>query len=241
MFDLRHSLAREIGFRRIANAKRALVHWLPSPLLKIIDHRPIKFLPQQYREKRIIFIHIPKSAGTSIASEIYGQSMSHHTALYFKKIDPDFWRSTYSFAVVRNPYSRLRSAYSFLRSGGTLEVPVEKPNLYQLPEFMSFNSFVQKWLLPNFPRITDYDYTLWPQHFFVCDSETNILVDDVFYLERLHELEDALIKSGFLSNSLPHKNRTNSLNMLSDPDDEHTRGIIYDLYKQDFQLFGYPY
>lgn len=59
-----------------------------------------------------IFIHIPKTGGYTIRKNAPVESYVHHTATEVKKIVKDY-SNRFSFAVVRNPYDRLVSAYHF--------------------------------------------------------------------------------------------------------------------------------
>ena len=74
-------------------------------------------------DRKIVFIHIPKTAGTSIASalgrEMDGSfSLSHFTPSEAKKyIFQDGWERFYSFSVVRNPWERYISLYHYHKSG----------------------------------------------------------------------------------------------------------------------------
>lgn len=87
-------------------------------------------------EKKLIMIHIPKNAGTSIGIGLgmdYGGG--HLTALELKNngyphwegehsidklktvlIDVDDWYSYFKFAIVRNPFDRVVSNYEFIKS-----------------------------------------------------------------------------------------------------------------------------
>src|SRR5262245_8557544 len=72
------------------------------------------------RQRRLIFIHVPRVAGTSVVHALYETDrIRHHSARSLRAMDPDFFAATESFAVVRDPFDRFASAYSFVRKGGT--------------------------------------------------------------------------------------------------------------------------
>ena len=72
------------------------------------------------RRRNLIFVHVPRVAGTSIAQTLYGQRCTRHYSIrYYKTVAPEFWAAADSFAVLRDPFDRFASAYAFVRSGGT--------------------------------------------------------------------------------------------------------------------------
>ena len=76
-------------------------------------------------EQKMIFIHIPKNAGTSIESifltpeyrEKYPISKieRHATIHEVKEVFPDKYDSYIKFAVIRNPYDRMISWYHYVK------------------------------------------------------------------------------------------------------------------------------
>lgn len=77
------------------------------------------FSLRSFDHYRYLFIHITKTAGTSVAISLFGELPYHYTAVQYRVI---YGRKTFNryfkFAFVRNPWDRLYSAYSFLKNGG---------------------------------------------------------------------------------------------------------------------------
>ncbi len=73
----------------------------------------------EYRENAI-FIHIPKTAGTSLLQVMEvnppADHLRHATAAVYQRMHPDLWRSAYKFTFVRDPMDRLASAFYFLQN-----------------------------------------------------------------------------------------------------------------------------
>lgn len=188
-----------------------------------------------YRSSSIIFIHIPKAAGTSITDVLYGQRNGHLTASVVKKgMGPDFDRK-YSFSVSRNPYSRLVSAYKFATQGETHDGAIANPSFYQQPVFSSFERFVKEWLIHQ--DLLALDNVFKPQHHFVFDN-SKLLVNDLFKLEEMDKLEDVLTKRLGKEVKINKKNTTKS----SEKQERYTeelKDIVFKLYKKDFELFSY--
>jgi hypothetical protein len=142
-----------------------------------------------WRRAGVVFVHVPKAAGTSINHALYGRSMGHLTAQEIQRYCPGLLETLASFAVVRNPWSRLVSAYSFVRQAGTTDAGVRNPEQYRLPAFRSFASFVDEWLVEQ--ELDRLDFVFRPQHRFT-DGPRGALVEYVGRVEKLDELSDYL-------------------------------------------------
>ena len=73
-----------------------------------------------FEEKKCIFFHIPKTAGISVSTALFGNVKWGHrnVAFYKSHFGEKFFNSLYKFSFVRNPYDRLYSAFTFLKNGG---------------------------------------------------------------------------------------------------------------------------
>src|SRR4051812_17110224 len=57
------------------------------------------------RRRNLIFVHVPRVAGTSITQALYGPRCTrHHSIRYYKTVAPGFWAQADSFAVLRDPF-----------------------------------------------------------------------------------------------------------------------------------------
>ncbi len=67
-------------------------------------------------EKKLIFIHIPKNAGTSIIKAMGVENLCmDKTIEQYKEHYGDYWNEYKKFTVVREPIDRFISAYKFAR------------------------------------------------------------------------------------------------------------------------------
>lgn len=142
---------------------------------------------------KFIFIHIPKSAGTSITNflselntycdlEIGGTSFGENIQSHYRKrfslykhapafeirniIGHKEWKKFFSFAFVRNPFTRVYSIYNFLKKWENLPEKYGK----MMEQFESFEEFILSELLEKDPG---FDNIFRPQVFWVCEFKKN--------------------------------------------------------------------
>lgn len=125
-----------------------------------------------------IFIHIPKTAGTSIIKKIPQQRWKKvmpfgHDPLFILEINNRL-EDVYKFTVVRNPYKRTFSYYKHFCTQNKVEC-----------SFLDFlNILKNKIYYKNTPMI------VFPQSFFVYDVEGQVGVDKIYKFENIKNLED---------------------------------------------------
>jgi len=178
------------------------------------------------KEKKFLFIHIPKTAGTSMESRDYFKPVitSHwgiadYMEQGYKLSDFDGY---FKFAFVRNPYDRLASVM--------LNHTLKKE---KHPE-VSFNSGIIKYK----DMLTKWIATK-PQHTYIY-LDGKLVVDFVGRYENLEEDWKKVCKKLGQDFDLPitrkglfDSSKYKSLYSLQ------TKKIVQELYKEDFKLFGY--
>lgn len=193
-------------------------------------------MPKYFKKDGIIFIHVPKAAGTSIAKSLYGKTITHLPASFFSEVDKEFYESSYSFSVVRNPYTRLYSAYNFAKLGGTENIRISNRKKYR-KELKTFEQFVKEWLPKK--NLLKIDKVFQPQHHFLTKNG-KIIVKEIFKMEEIHKCESRLSELTGRNIKFGNENRIDSSSNPLNFYDEKMIEIVNNLYAEDFKLFNYP-
>jgi len=188
-------------------------------------------------EKKLIFIHIPKNAGTSIIKAMGVENLyMDKTIEEYKEHYEDYWNSYTKFTVVRDPMDRFISAYKFARmkeSGWfstTGEEGLEKHNQYEICNLMNINEYISH--LYRNPK----EFNRWtiPQTFILENQNKKI---EINYFVRYENLLEDLQKIGI--------DKIEKLNSSKVDDDEviqltkKSKQKIYEIYDIDYQKFNY--
>ena len=189
-----------------------------------------------FYKTKTIFIHIPKTAGTSLVKSIYGDvsAEGHRNVFFYKKIFTNQLERYFKFCFVRNPYERLYSSYKFLQKGG-MNKHDEKAFTIHLKKYTDFESFVLNGLSKE---LLNEIIHFIPQTNFICSDKGVILVDFIGKFENLEEDIKILEKKINLKISLPHLNRNKKENYLSVYTEE-MMSKVKEFYKNDFEILGY--
>jgi hypothetical protein len=162
--------------------------YLPSSIAslrkwtKILGYKAFGPHKEIWNEK-LIFIHIPKAAGSSIGELGVGKTDGHFPFSFYERWLPRGRKMPFTFSVTRNPYERFISGYNYLSNSTKYAIDIEwaKRNL---GEFSDVNDFAVRGLSQK--SIIEWMH-FRPQIDFVTGSSGDICVDFLF---RLEDLED---------------------------------------------------
>lgn len=195
-----------------------------------------------WNKQNIIFIHIPKAAGTSINNAIYGRTLGHYSAAEVQGVYPRLFERSFVFSFVRNPWGRLLSAYRFAKQGRTKFMGMNNPEQYQIPEFESFEKFIFEWL--EIQDISKLDFVFRPQHPFLLNEQGQIIVDFIGQVEQM-EVDWRTVESMTgKALSISHSNRTSDPLFQSFHDAYISNEMIDSvakIYSKDIKLLGYEF
>lgn len=188
-------------------------------------------------ETRSVFVHVPKAAGISVSQSLYGCLGGGHLTVekYLEVLGPYRFLTFFKFAFVRNPWSRLYSAFRFLSKGGMNE----KDAMFQadvLSEYSDFSDFVMRWLDHE---TVDTQMHFRPQHRFIFDASRRLAVDFVGFYESLENDFEYVAKQLAVTASLPHLNSSGAAEDLSGVYSPQMIEKVSAIYAADIDTFGY--
>lgn len=190
-----------------------------------------------FQEQKVIFIHIPKAGGTSVAGQLFGKRAGHSTAIQFMDVlGKEVFQSLFSFSVVRNPYDRIVSAYHYARQGGGTEGGIRHLPVYDSESFSSFGCFVKDWLIKQDILLSELIFR--PQYQFICNDHNEIMLDWVGKIEKPTEIE-AIILERLGRKIKIDKRNTSKRKDFQDYYTPELKELVYKVYQQDFEIFGY--
>ena len=191
-----------------------------------------------FYETKTIFVHIPKTAGISLLSAIYGHvSLESHRSIFFNKTALNIKSNDFfSFTFVRNPFDRLYSTYKFLENGG-INKQDEIAFQTHFAKFTSFEAFVMNGLNKNMI----YQVThLIPQYEYLCDWKGKVAVDFVGRFESLDKDVKRLSEHLTKEIKLNHLNKTSKVDYTEVYTDEMIEKVK-NIYKKDLRIFNYSF
>ena len=197
-----------------------LLHIKPSPL-------------RQGRNGPYVFIHINKTAGTSIGNAI-GLPVKHHQTAreVIAGIGRENWDKAYKFTLVRNPWDRAVSLYEYRRKKNKTDLASRG---------IAFSDWVKKTFGPD--KDTFYynnAKSFQPQVEWLRDDEGKISIDFIGKFESINEDFEKIRRTIGLDAELPHLNASRRASYQSYYDDE-TRETVATWFREDIEFFGYRF
>lgn len=178
-----------------------------------------------------VFIHINKTAGTSIEQAL-GLRFEHKTALEKRaELGAARWAKRFTFSFVRNPWDRIVSLYHYrikTNTTGLGDHPIP------FPEWVRRTFGEQDPAYYNSPRM------LMPQWRWLADDEDRLLVDFVGRFETLEADFQTVCDRIGRTAALPHLKPTRR-GPYTEYYDPETAEVVRRWFHVDIEHFGYDF
>ena len=187
-------------------------------------------------KKKLIFIHIPKNAGTSIIKAIGEDKIIDKSIEQYKEHYKKYWNDYKKFTVVRDPIDRFVSAYKFARMGESElfslvgRKGLEKHPHYDFCNSMCINEYVS--FIYNNPK--KINYWIIPQTFFILNKNKKIEID---YIARYENLLEDLKKIGIDNIQKLNASEIDNDNLIQLT--KRSKQLLHEIYDIDYQNFSY--
>lgn len=188
-----------------------------------------------------IFVHVPKCAGNTIFQWTFGKIayFGHSPILHIKKILGDIFEKVFIFSIVRNPYDRLLSAYTYLKqpheNESWISIWGQSWSIKCVSQYPTFKDFVM-----NFNESMKCELHFRPQFQFLYLPPNDLHVNLLMKFEELPNYFAALKEMLRIDKPIPKEkvNATQHLDWREVYTDEMLK-IVNKYYETDFQIFRY--
>lgn len=176
---------------------------------------------------KFLFVHIPKTGGTSIKRTLDVMSSDHwrreEKNIHHDTINELLEKNTISlhtkiFSVVRNPFERTVSYYHHFNR-------LHRCNI-------SFETFLN--IIENKIKTVKTPKIIYTQSYYVTDKFNSVIVDNIFKYEQFDEIEKFLGAQTYHLNDGQY-DKKNALSLYT----ENTISKVLEIYNDDFVNFNY--
>ena len=208
-------------------------------------------------DSKAIFIHIPKTAGSSIRNCLSNNGFNQHghVSNFYRKdstisikhqpckfLKNNYIENYFKFCFVRNPWDIVVSSFLWWKrayewASRTGWGHPRKRELMKKIYTMNFSEYLKSYA-SNLNEIYSHEMG---QHFWIVSEQNEMIVDFIGRFENLQEDFNTICdKIGIPQQQLPHTNKTNHKHYTEYYDDE-TRQIVAEKYEKDIEYFNYKF
>ena len=183
-------------------------------------------------EAMVIFVHINKTAGTSVARALGQPLTAHPTAEEIRdRIGRRVYESKPSFAVVRNPFDRFVSLFEFRRRRGLI------------PDGISFDHWTRETIVERNPIWMGNSRWFMPQICWVTAAADRgtLIVNEIARFESLNTDFARIVCPLGITTQLPVLNSSSGRGRYRDYYTSETREMVTGYYAQDLDTWDYEF
>ena len=191
-----------------------------------------------------VFIHIPKTAGTSMCEALGLPETTHATASEFRAMLGPQYDHLYSFAFTRNPWDRFLSLYLYARMEESHHHSARHPRRKRYGRHPDYKTLRTASLQDAARLLLDgkLGFHWLPQHRWVCDENDRVICNFVGRLESLDADWPQIAARTKAAASMPRKNVSNVEKIpYQQRIDDKTKSLLDEYYRRDIELFGYQF
>ena len=194
-------------------------------------------------EHQAIFVHVPKTAGTSVTDTMGYREALHISIARYAAFDLDRCRRYFKFCFVRNPWDRLYSAFTYLRDpsiGPNRSVDTEwaEANLRRFGSFEEFVLALEK--RGNRARLLRYIHFRPQLRWIRLPGATMPFMDFIGRFEKLEEDFESLSSRLSIRGTLA-RHRVQDKTPYREVYSHRMREIVATVYREDIALLGYSF
>jgi len=180
----------------------------------------------------LVFIHINKTGGSSVALALGLPQQMHATALEIRQlVTREQWENAFKFAFTRNPWDKVVSHYHY-------RVQTNQTDLGN--NAMDFNEWVRRSYGEQNPTYYDKPRFFMPQLDWIADKSGKMIVDFVGQYENLAEDFGKACEQLGITRELPHVRKSHHKH-YSEYYEDDTRKIVERWFLKDIETFGYRF
>lgn len=174
------------------------------------------------------FLHVPKSAGTSVVRSLGLKDPGHLLVNEYSKSTRKILRRKTALLVIRDPFERLLSTYRYAKK---MREKSGVGYLCDIEKFDSFDNWVKARLGKNYIR---KHYFLRPASYYIKSAKDNDMEVYVVCMEYLQEsLESFFEQQGVAIPDLRNDNKTKQDKSNICGGEGGSKKVIYSLYHED--------
>lgn len=193
-------------------------------------------------QHQAIFVHIPKTAGTSVLAALGAPAVfdTHAPSRAYARAYPAFSAQAYKFAFVRNPWDRFASSFHFMKHG--TDWPMQQAWARRHIGSMDFAAFTYRLRNPLFRAQVLSERFFWPQTIWLGGLGKIDGVDEIYRFEAVDAATHALCQRFGIAppEKTPHLRKVEKGDFRT-LYDEPMIDIVARLYRHDIAALGYRF